>query len=51
MVFSRTSCRFRYKMNMAKVFCVTIRPLERYLSNGVWCILRVDAAGPTYLGS
>src|SRR5713226_573664 len=21
-------------------FCVTIRPFERYLSNGVWCILR-----------
>jgi len=40
MFSSRTSCRLRYKVNMPKVFCVTIRPFERYFSNGVWCILR-----------
>ena len=40
MVSSRTSCWLRYKVNMPKLFCVTIQPFERYLSNDVWCILR-----------
>ncbi len=40
MVSSRTSCQFSYKMNMPKVFCVTIRSSQKYLSNGVWRIPR-----------
>ncbi len=40
MVSSPTSCWLRYKVNMPKLLCVTIRPSEKYLSNDIWCILR-----------